>query len=80
MATLRRGLVLVLTCKETTLMGMMGESLSFYFLFSGMENPMIILTYVYLQFIPFMRGKKFERQSNLDCDMDVNILGKMEET
>jgi hypothetical protein len=44
------------------------------------ENPMVILTYVYLQFIPSMRGKKFERQSNLDCDMDVNILEKMEET
>lgn len=37
---------------------------------------MVILTYVYLQFIPSMRGKKFERQSNLDCDMDVNILEK----
>jgi hypothetical protein len=41
---------------------------------------MVILTYVYLQFIPSMRGKKFERQSNFDCDMDVNILEKMEET
>lgn len=41
---------------------------------------MIILTYVYLQLIPAMRGKNFEKQSNLACDMDVNILGKMEET
>lgn len=76
MATLRRGLVLVLTCKETHWWEWWENHSLFICYFLEVENPMVILTYVYLQFIPSMRGKKFERQSNLDCDMDVNILEK----
>lgn len=77
METLRRGLVLVLACKETNWWGWWeNHSLFIFFHFLEVENPMIILTYVYLQFIPSMCGEKFERQSNLDCDMDVNILEK----